>query len=492
MSTAASTVLVIEEDSQKRQIYKGILDFVDQEARITDCRHWKEILTQPNTIGMVLMGDCGNDETLKKVFDGVRELDANLPLIRLIDKHNKLPNKQSEVEQYVQGESFNSLDLPLKYMQLTDALHQAEVFRASSEKPRDGNTAELFRSLVGNSRTVRVVREMMGQVADSEATVLILGESGTGKEVVARNLHYHSNRRNKPFVPVNCGAIPGDLLESELFGHEKGAFTGAISARQGRFELAEGGTLFLDEIGDMSLHMQVKLLRVLQERTFERVGSNKSVHANVRIIAATHRNLESLIKDGKFREDLYYRLNVFPIEMPPLRERLDDIPLLINELIARMEAEKRGSVRLTPASVMALCQYRWPGNVRELANLIERLVIMYPYGVVDFNDLPEKFRPKGKTIMADEVAEEQLAKVSQESVSRMFEQEPLNMPRLPNEGLDLKEHLNNLEFNLIKQALDDAGGVVAHAAKRLKMRRTTLVEKLRKYGLQRAQEAARV
>ncbi|MDH5257504.1 MAG: sigma-54 dependent transcriptional regulator, partial [Gammaproteobacteria bacterium] len=315
--------------------------------------------------------------------------------------------------------------------------------------------------------------------------------SGTGKEVVARNLHYNSNRRNKPFVPVNCGAIPADLLESELFGHEKGAFTGAISARQGRFELAEGGTLFLDEIGDMSLHMQVKMLRVLQERTYERVGSNKSMKADVRIIAATHRNLEQLIKEGKFREDLFYRLNVFPIEMPPLCERLDDIPLLINELITRMEAEKRGSVRLTPAAVMALCQYRWPGNVRELANLIERLVIMYPYGVVDFSDLPEKFRPKGKAVMADEIAEEKAFVAEDFAVSNMlFDDQPSDTARLPSEGIDLKEHLSNLEFNLIKQALDDAGGVVAHAAKRLKMRRTTLVEKLRKYGLQRQSESS--
>ena len=493
MSTDASTVLVIEEDSQKRQIYKGILDFVDQEARITDCRHWKEILTQPNTIGTVMMGDCGTDEMLKKVFDGVRELDENMPIVRLVEKIKKLPNKQSDIEQEVQAESFDNLNLPLKYTQLTDCIHQAIIFRSSAEKPRDGNSNELFRSLVGNSRSIRSVREMMGQVADSEATVLILGESGTGKEVVARNLHYHSGRRNKPFVPVNCGAIPGDLLESELFGHEKGAFTGAISARQGRFELADGGTLFLDEIGDMSLHMQVKLLRVLQERTFERVGSNKSIRADVRIIAATHRNLEELIRDGKFREDLFYRLNVFPIEMPPLRERLDDIPLLVNELITRMEAEKRGSVRLTPSTVMALCQYRWPGNVRELANLIERLVIMYPFGVVDFADLPEKFRPKGVPVMADEVAEEQL-KGTQENITRLFEQEAavVGTPRLPNEGIDLKEHLSNLEFNLIKQALDDAGGVVAHAAKRLKMRRTTLVEKLRKYGLQRNADVTRV
>ncbi len=487
----ASSILVVEEDTQKRQVYKSILEFVEQEGRITDCRHWKETLTQSNTISAILLGDCGSDEMLKKVFYGIRELCPELPMIRLVDKNNRTQKNRSETENYVQAESFNTIELPLKYSPLNDVLHQALVYNAQQKTPRDSRSTELFRSLVGNSRSVRAVREMMAQVADSEATVLILGESGTGKEVVARNLHYNSCRRNKPFVPVNCGAIPADLLESELFGHEKGAFTGAISARQGRFELAQGGTLFLDEIGDMSLHMQVKLLRVLQEKTFERVGSNKSVKTDVRIIAATHRHLENLITDGKFREDLYYRLNVFPIEMPPLRERLDDIPLLINELITRMEAEKRGSVRLTPSAIMALCQHRWPGNVRELANLIERLIIMYPYGVVDFADLPEKFRPKGTGVIADEVAEGR-AQPSAELAGKMFENKVDPSPRLPEGGMDLKEHLSNLEFSLIKQALDDAGGVVAHAAKRLKMRRTTLVEKLRKYGLQRQAESPRV
>jgi sigma-54 specific flagellar transcriptional regulator A len=321
---------------------------------------------------------------------------------------------------------------------------------------------------------------LVEQVANSDATVLILGESGTGKEVVSRNLHYYSARRSKPFVPVNCGAIPSELLESELFGHEKGAFTGAITARQGRFELAEGGSLFLDEIGDMSLHMQVKLLRVLQERVFERVGSSKPITTNVRIIAATHRNLEEQIKSGQFREDLYYRLNVFPIEMPPLRERKEDIPLLVNELITRMEHEKRGSVRLTPQAVMALCSYHWPGNVRELANLIERLVIMYPFGIVDMHDLPEKFRVD-KGDMASSLPVDL-------DVERDVSYDVWAAPRLPREGLDLKEHINNLEYNLIKQALDDAGGIVAHAANRLKLRRTTLVEKMRKYGLQRSDE----
>ena len=208
---------------------------------------------------------------------------------------------------------------------------------------------------------------------------------------VAQLLHASSNRSSGPFVPLNCAALPESLLEAELFGIEEGVATG-VSRRLGKIELAEGGTLFLDEIGDMSMHMQVKLLRVLQERTFERVGSNRTIHCNVRIIAATHRNLEQSIKDDTFREDLYYRINVFPIDVPPLRERVEDIPVLVNDLIQRIEHEKRGSVRLTPAAVTALTHYRWPGNVRELANLIERLAILFPYGVVDVGELPEKFR----------------------------------------------------------------------------------------------------
>ena len=236
----------------------------------------------------------------------------------------------------------------------------------------------------------------------------------------------------------------------------------------------------MDEVGDMSPALQVKLLRVLQERTFERVGSNKSIEADVRIIAATHRDLEQSIIEGKFREDLFYRLNVFPIEMPPLRDRVEDIPLLINELIRRIEHEKRGSVRLTQAAALSLCQYSWPGNVRELANLVERLAILFPFGVVDVGDLPEKFRSDVPVSETPRISEEMLASV--QPVQYQLESEP----RLPRGGLDLKEHLSNLEVGYIRQALDDANGVVAQAAKRLGMRRTTLVEKLRKYGLQRS------
>ena len=319
--------------------------------------------------------------------------------------------------------------------------------------------------------------------------MLILGESGTGKEVVARNIHYYSNRRNKPFVPINCGAIPSELLESELFGHEKGSFTGAVGTRQGRFELAEGGTIFLDEIGDMPLNMQVKLLRVIQERSFERVGSNKSVKSDVRIVAATHRDLEKLIEDGTFREDLYYRLNVFPVEMPPLKTRAEDLPLLVNELITRLEHEKKSSVKLTPAAMMALCNYDWPGNVRELANLMERMTILHPYGVVDVSDLPSKVVPHVPHD-AEEADNGELMESMPTLLSGMPAKELNNTPRLPRDGINLKQHLTEIEISLIEQSLDECAGVVAHAANRLQIRRTTLVEKMRKYGIQRPEEVS--
>ncbi|MDH5446331.1 MAG: sigma-54 dependent transcriptional regulator [Gammaproteobacteria bacterium] len=468
-------VLVITQDKQQGDNFSHLLDFIDYDAVVTDFSAWQNITEQPQVIIFASKGEYEKD---LPVLKSIREkLAENLPVLLATPGTDK-----TELPSELTAMIVTSIQTPLKHRQLVHALHLAEVYRES--KISDGNTSPmLFRSMVGNSRAIVQVRKLIEQVADTSANVLILGESGTGKEVVARNLHYYSSRRDNPFVPVNCGAIPPELLESELFGHEKGAFTGAISSRQGRFELADGGTLFLDEIGDMPLAMQVKILRVIQERVFERVGSNKSINANVRIVAATHRNLEDQIKEGSFREDLYYRLNVFPIEMPPLQQRVEDIPLLINELITRMEHEQRGSVRLTPAAITALCQYSWPGNVRELANLIERLVIMFPYGVVDIRDLPEKFRGHSTAGFDDKIVDVNVSDATTVVVSQG------SAERLPTEGLDLKEHLTNLEYSLIKQALEEANGIVAHAAKRLHMRRTTLVEKMRKYGLQRQEHA---
>lgn len=341
-----------------------------------------------------------------------------------------------------------------------------------------------FSHFVGTSPVSLEVKRRARRGAASEAPVLLLGETGTGKELLAHAIHSASPRAHKAFVSVNAAAIPESLLEAEFFGTAPGAFTGAErKGRPGKLQVAQGGTLFLDEIGDMPLPMQVKLLRVLQERTFERVGSNKTQNVDVRIIAATHKNLEKMIEDGTFREDLYYRLNVFPIEMAPLRERVEDIALLLNELISRMEHEKRGSIRFNSAAIMSLCRHDWPGNVRELANLVERLAIMHPYGVIGVGELPKKFRH-----VDDE--DEQLASSLREELE---ERAAINagLPgmdapaMLPAEGLDLKDYLANLEQGLIQQALDDAGGVVARAAERLRIRRTTLVEKMRKYGMSR-------
>jgi len=389
------------------------------------------------------------------------------------------------------------LESPVKQRRLSAVLDQAQNVR-SGHPTQPG--VHRFRPS-GTSPAMRAVHRLIEQVAPFDTNVLILGESGTGKEMVARHIHELSGRAGHPFVPVNCGAIPADLLESELFGHEKGAFTGALSTRLGRFEFAEGGTLFLDEIGDMSLQMQVKLLRVLQERSFERVGSNRTIHCDVRIIAATHRDLDAAIIAGRFREDLYYRLNVFPLQMPPLRERLDDLPMLIEHLVQRQGQSAGKHIRLDPAAMNSLARYRWPGNVRELANLLERLAIMFPAQAITPAELPDRYRCApavgwlGSEVRIDArpaPAEETLAPIEPPGpleLSPALQEEPsalvyeITGMALPRGGIDLKDHLSAIEIGLIRKALEEADGTVAEAARLLRMRRTTLVEKLRKYHL---------
>ena len=477
-------VLLIDDNAQRRHDMKVILDFLGEQALVAGSADWRKATAEgaedSSGIAAVLIGACEH-QPLEKLLESLLSWDKGLPIL-LLDNNADADASPEPLRRAVLG----SLNVPPTYNQLLDSLHRAQTYRDQFNQNRnrgERREVQLFRSLVGTSRHIQTVRELIMQVADKDVSVMIQGESGTGKEVVARNLHYHSRRRDKPFVPVNCGAIPAELLESELFGHEKGAFTGAISSRPGRFELAEGGTLFLDEIGDMPLNMQVKILRVLQEHTFERVGSNKTIETNVRIIAATHKNLEQMIEDGTFREDLYYRLNVFPIDMPSLRERVEDLPLLLNELISRLENEKRGSIRFNSAAIMSLCRHDWHGNVRELANLVERLAILHPYGVIGVNELPKKFRH------VDDNDESLSAPVIADVTQNDGRLAGIDSPALlPVNGLDLREYLQDLECSLIQQALDDANGIVARAAEKLNIRRTTLVEKMRKYNLQRKEK----
>jgi transcriptional regulator with GAF, ATPase, and Fis domain len=298
------------------------------------------------------------------------------------------------------------------------------------------------------------------RVADTDSTVLITGESGTGKELVARTIHYNSGRRDKALIPINCGAIPEHLLESELFGHERGAFTGAAATRVGRFEAAHGGTLFLDEIGEMHPALQVKLLRAIQEREFERVGGSKTIRVDVRIVAATNQDLEQAVRERRFREDLFYRLNVIPVEVPPLRERGDDVPLLVAHFLEKFNAEKGRRVDgFTEEAMALLMAYEWPGNIRELENLIERLVILEGDGVLGPEALPDRIGHRNVTAAMGRVV-------------------------LPEDGLNFDATVAEFEDALILQALERSKWVKNRAAQLLGLNRTTLVEKIKKKGLE--------
>ena len=362
---------------------------------------------------------------------------------------------------------FHELKYPVQFDDLGSLLDEIWVSHSHHKQDRVANDAAC-RRLIGDSVEMRQIRSLIERVAPSTATVLITGESGTGKEVVAQRIHELSGRKG-PFVAINCGAIPDHLLESELFGHERGAFTGAVSARAGRFELAIGGTLFLDEIGDMPTDMQVKLLRVLQERVIERVGGTKSIPVDIRVVAATHRNLQTRIDDGRFREDLFYRLSVFPIDIPPLRERVVDIRPLVDEIIGRVYRSHGVLLALSDSAMQALCEYSWPGNVRELANLIERLAITKSSGEVQVTDLPWPLRD----------VEDLPVLLS----SNLAPTTASDQTSLPTAGLDLKKHLAEVEKKLIEAALAQSNGTVQKAADLLGMRRTTLAEKIRRYGL---------
>lgn len=340
------------------------------------------------------------------------------------------------------------------------ALTHKKLTQENHQLRSELNKKYKFDQIVGASEQIRDVLRMIERVADSDSTVLVTGESGTGKELIARAIHYNSPRATGPFVPINCGAIPSELLESELFGHMKGAFTGAIANRLGRFEMADGGTIFLDEIGDLEPSLQVKILRALQERSFEPVGSTKTVNVDVRVIAATNINLEDAVEQGKFREDLYYRLNVIPINVPALRERRSDIPMLLDHFIGIFNKSKsRGLTGLTADALDCLTNYAWPGNIRELENLVERMSILKGQGQIDVADLPPKYK-NGRSHSND-----------------------LGNLDIPDHGMDFNSAVDAYENALILRALEKTGWNRNQAASLLRLNRTTLVEKIKKKGL---------
>ena len=360
------------------------------------------------------------------------------------------PVSPKDVEKVlVQGSKY----LQVEEMNRADQYYQ-KVFPKTLEEE-----SEYFQGMIGSSFRMQELFFLVRKAADCHSTVLIQGESGTGKELVARAVHNLSPRREHPLVPVNCGAIPEDLLESELFGHVKGAFTGAISSRPGRFQVADKGTIFLDEIGNMSLRLQVKLLRAIQEMEFEPVGSMETVKVDVRVIAATNVDLEKAVKEGTFREDLFYRLDVIPVNLPPLRERRSDIPSLVNHFLARYSQRMdRPPVLISQEAFRRLMIHSWAGNVRELENTIERLVTLNETGVIEVDELPEKIK---ENIGADS------------SIPDVV---------IPQEGLSLNEVMDNFETRLLHQALDRTGWNKNQAAKLLMLNRTTLVAKLRNRG----------
>jgi DNA-binding NtrC family response regulator len=461
------SVLIIDDDISVRDVLKNLFE------------------SENFSVTVAMDGETGIEKLNQQKFD-LFITDLVMPNTGGIDVLNKVKSTPNAATPCIVITAFGTIKTAVDAMKLGAFDYVTKPFRLDEmllvarramemAKLRDENVKlkrELkgkynFHGIVGTSFEMQKVYSLIEKIADTDSTVLITGESGTGKELIAKTIHYNSSRSQNNFVPINCAAIPKDLLESELFGHERGAFTGAVSTRVGRFELANGGTLFLDEIGELDPSMQVKLLRVLQEREFERVGSTKTIKVDVRILAATKKDLEEETKEGRFREDLYYRLNVIPLHLPSLRERKEDIPLLVDNFLNKYSSRKeKPSPAITKEAMNYLITHEWKGNVRELENLMERFVILKAGEKIYPQDLPERFfhgRKEG----------------TPGAVKSPFRDDIV----LTKEGIDLNEFLDEYERKLIMQALKLSGGVKSKAAGLLGLNRTTLVEKLKKKGI---------
>jgi nitrogen regulation protein NR(I) len=451
----APRILVVDDDPTAREIIaEGLAD-----------RGYSIDLAASGTEAISKAEDTSYDVVITDLnmpgMDGMEVLDhfnENRPgtMVILLTAYGTI---ETAVQAVKRG-AFDYLTKPAKLDEIMIILQRAEEINALKEENEllRSQIQQRFANIVGQSPPMQKLYRTIQRVSRTATTVLILGESGTGKELIANAIHFNSDRKDKPFVPINCGAIPEELLESELFGHERGAFTGALKERKGRFELAHQGTVFLDEIGEMSQKLQVKLLRFLQEKRFERVGGGRTIQVDAGIIAATNKDLEKAVEEGSFREDLFYRLNVIPMHVPPLRERDGDVPLLIHHFLKRHCQEKDIPLkRLSKASMETLDRYPWPGNVRELENLIERLVILTDGDEIDLEDLPPRIRQCQATRPSS------LLDIS-----------------LGEKGMDLKKTLDDLENHLIMEALRRANGVKNRAANLLGLNRTTLIEKMKK------------
>lgn len=455
---------------------------VDDEAKIRE--YFSDVLEHEGyQVDTAQNGEVAIDMIDKEFYD-IALIDLNMPkvdgleVLKYLRQHSPdsigiiltgYATIKNAVEAMKAG-AFDYLAKPVKMEEVLMVIERALEFRdLKRENMALKNQLKKkyrFENFVGDSLQMNKVFRIIEKVADTDSTVLILGESGTGKELVARAIHYHSMRRDNPLIPVNCGAIPEELLESELFGHEKGAFTNAIKTRIGRFELSNGGTIFLDEIAEMSPHLQVKLLRVLQEQEFERLGGTKTIKCDIRVIAATNKDLDKLVEEGLFREDLYYRLKVIPIEIPPLRERRSDIPLLVHYFLKGTAESKNKKIKgISKDAIKALINYDWPGNVRELENIIERMVILADGDQLTVQDLPEKIFQEHST-------------------------DKSGQPIIPDDGFSLNNAINEYERLLIIRALEKADWVKNRAAKLLNMNRTTLVEKIKKQGIEKPRKIA--
>ncbi len=462
---AKAKILVVDDESKIRESFSDILSLEDFEVETAQ--------NGEEAINMI------DDD-----FYDIAIIDLNMPkvdgmeVLKYLVEHSidtigiiltGYATIRTAVEAMKAG-AFDYLAKPVKMeeviMVINRALEFRDIKRENVALKNQLKKKYKFENFIGDSPGMHKVFRVIEKVADTDSTVLILGESGTGKELVAKAIHYNSMRRDKPLIPVNCGAIPEDLLESELFGHEKGAFTNAIRTRIGRFEMSNGGTIFLDEIAEMSPHLQVKLLRVLQEQEFERLGGTKTIKCDIRVIAATNKDLDKLVMENEFREDLYYRLRVIPIQIPPLRDRRSDLPLLIRHFVDLMVKSRGKEIKgVSKDVVKAFMNYDWPGNVRELENIIERMVILTDADELTIQDVPDKILQKQRT-------------------------EEVGPSMIPDDGFSLNNAINEYERLLIIRALEKADWVKNRAAKLLNMNRTTLVEKIKKQGIEKPRSAA--